>query len=128
MSEIKPELKQCSRCHSTCTLEHYEKNRKGEWFKLCNNCRSKNREEKNTYRESRGEAHREKERAYARQYRKNNIEKIEEYNIYWITKHADKYKDEIQEIKQQLLEQSEHVDIKTVAHILVQKLNGRQMD
>ena len=52
MSEpVKPELKQCSRCHSTCTLEHYEKNRKGEWFKLCNSCRTKNREEKNTYRE-----------------------------------------------------------------------------
>ena len=128
MSEIKPELKQCSKCHFTCTLEHYEKNRKGEWFKLCNNCRSRNREEKNTYRELKGEAYREKERAYARQYRKNNTDKIEEYNIYWITKHADKYKDEIQEIKQQLLEQSEHVDIKTVAHILVQKLNGRQMD
>ena len=39
MSEIKPELKQCSRCHSNCTLEQYEKNRKGELFKLCNNCR-----------------------------------------------------------------------------------------
>ena len=35
--EIKTELKQCSRCHSRVTLEHYEKNRKGEWFKLCNN-------------------------------------------------------------------------------------------
>ena len=43
LESVKPELKQCSRCHSTCTIEHYEKNRKGEWFKLCNNCRSKKR-------------------------------------------------------------------------------------
>ena len=55
MSEVKPELKQCSRCHSTCTLEHFEMNRKGELFKLCNNCRSKKREENNTYRELKGE-------------------------------------------------------------------------
>ena len=46
MSEVKPELKQCSRCHSNCTLEHYEKNRKGEWFKLCNNCRGKGKDYK----------------------------------------------------------------------------------
>ena len=41
MSEVKPEIKQCSRCHSICTLEHFEKNRKCEWFKLCNNCRAR---------------------------------------------------------------------------------------
>ena len=85
-------------------------------------------EKKNTYREFKGEKQREKERAYAKQYRKHNTDKIEEYNIYWITKNVDKYKDEIQEIKQQLLKESEHVDIKVVAHILIQKLNGHQID
>ena len=52
MSEVKPELKQCSRCHSTCALEHFEKNRKGEWFKLCNNCRSSKREGNKRYRDN----------------------------------------------------------------------------
>ena len=49
MSEVKPELKQCSRCHSTCTLEHFEKNRKGEWFSTCNNCRGKDKEKHKRY-------------------------------------------------------------------------------
>ena len=38
------ELKQCSRCHSNILLEHFEKNRQGQLFKTCNNCRSVNRE------------------------------------------------------------------------------------
>ena len=97
--EIKIELKQCSRCHSSVTLEHYEKNRKGEWFKLCNNCRSKKRIENQEYRESKGEENREKERAYAKQYRKNNPDKIEEYQTHWIDKKIDKYKDELDAIK-----------------------------
>ena len=128
MSEVKPELKQCSRCHSNCTLEHYEKNRKGEWFNLCINCRAKKREEKNTYRELKGEKLREKERAYARQYRKDNTDKIEESNTYWITKHADKYKDEIEGIKQGLCTDNQTVDIKQIAHILIQKLHGHQVN
>ena len=70
MTEVKPELRKCSRCHSTCTLDHYEKNRKGEWFKLCNNCRGKTREIKNEYRELKGEETRQKERDYAIQYKK----------------------------------------------------------
>ena len=42
-------LKTCSRCHSTMLLEFYDKNRKGEYYKLCNNCRHKNRETAKTY-------------------------------------------------------------------------------
>ena len=64
MSEVKPELKQCSRCHSNCTLENYDKNRKGEWFKLCNNCRGK-----------------------GQGWRDNNKDKIQQYNNTYITKH-----------------------------------------
>ena len=44
MSENKVELKQCTRCHSTCTLDYFEKNRKGEYFNTCNKCRTKNTE------------------------------------------------------------------------------------
>ena len=44
MSENNLELKQCTRCHSTCTLEYFEKNRKGEYFSTCNNCRKKRNE------------------------------------------------------------------------------------
>ena len=41
MSNVKPDLRKCSRCHSTCSLEHFEINRKGELYKLCNTCRVK---------------------------------------------------------------------------------------
>ena len=47
MSEsVKPEFKQCSRCHSTVTQNHFETNRKGELYKTCNNCRDRNRNDK----------------------------------------------------------------------------------
>ena len=75
MSEVKPELRKCSRCHSTCTLDHYEKNRKGEWFKLCNNCRRKRRDENSDYRELKGEDYRQQERDYAAQCRKRMLTK-----------------------------------------------------
>jgi hypothetical protein len=38
------ELKQCSRCHSLLLLIYFALNRKGEYFKLCNNCRKKFRD------------------------------------------------------------------------------------
>ncbi len=33
------ELRQCSRCHSILLLIFFALNRKGEYYKLCNNCR-----------------------------------------------------------------------------------------
>ncbi len=39
MSDSKPELKTCSRCHSKLLLQYFETNRIGELYKLCNNCR-----------------------------------------------------------------------------------------
>ena len=120
--EIKTELKQCSRCHSTVTLEHYEKNRKGEWFKLCNNCRHRNAKEKQEYRESKGETYREKERQYAKQYRKENPDKIEEYQKYWIDKHIDKYKDELDAIKECFYKDIENIDVKQLLPHLFQRL------
>ena len=44
-------LKTCSRCHSTMLLEFYDKNRKGEYFKLCNNCRRKKKDYADTHKE-----------------------------------------------------------------------------
>ena len=79
MSEIKPELKQCSRCHSTCTLEHYEKNRKGEWFKLCNNCRSRVRLIRNEYDATRKE---EKQRKWKEYYVKHREQLVQKAKIY----------------------------------------------
>ena len=120
--EIKTELKQCSRCHSTVTLEHYEKNRKGEWFKLCNNCRHRKAKENQEYRESKGETYREKERQYAKQYRKENPDKIEEYQKYWIDKHIDKYKDELDAIKECFYKDVENIDVKQLLPYLFQRL------
>ena len=57
MGEIM-ELKQCSRCHSNILLEHFEKNRQGQLFETCNNCRHSHRE----YRASNIETLREKDR------------------------------------------------------------------
>ena len=120
--EIKIDLKTCSRCQSTVTLEHYEKNRKGEWFKTCNSCRSRNRIERQEYRESKGEENREKERAYAKQYRKNNPDKIEEYQKYWIDKNIDKYKDEIEAIKECFFKEVENIDVKQLLPYLFQRI------
>ena len=41
MSEQKLELKRCSRCHSKLLLKYFSKNRCGELYKLCDNCRHK---------------------------------------------------------------------------------------
>ena len=38
------DLKTCSRCRCTLMLsEYFEKNRKGEYYKLCNGCRGRGR-------------------------------------------------------------------------------------
>ena len=44
------ELRQCSRCKSKIELQYFEKNRQGEYFKCCNNCRGKKRDETERYR------------------------------------------------------------------------------
>ena len=105
MSEITPELKTCSRCHSTCTLEHFEMNRKGELFKLCNNCRNRGRQIKNEYDQNHkdenkikrkeyydkhreellkqtkiyDDAHKEEKKQREREYRKQNPDKVKEW-------------------------------------------------
>jgi collagenase-like PrtC family protease len=39
MLNTESELKMCSRCHSNILLEHFAKNRKGQLYQCCNNCR-----------------------------------------------------------------------------------------
>ena len=39
MLNIECELKVCSRCHSNILLKHFSKNRKGQLYQCCNNCR-----------------------------------------------------------------------------------------
>ena len=72
MSEVKAELKQCSRCHSNCTLKHFEKNRQGEWFKTCNNCRKI----KQMYYEN----NKEEILTNVKQWRDSNKDKVKQYN------------------------------------------------
>ena len=46
------ELKTCSRCRCTLVLvEYFEKNRKGEYYKLCNGCRGRGRTDNEQFRE-----------------------------------------------------------------------------
>ena len=80
MSEVKPELKQCSRCHSNCTLEHFEINRKGELFKLCNNCRNRGRQIKNDYDATHKEENKIKHKEYYESHREELVQKAKIYD------------------------------------------------
>ena len=80
MSEIKPELRTCSRCHSNCTLEHFEINRKGELFKLCNNCRNRGRQTKNEYDATHKEENRMKWKEYYETNKEILVQKQKEYD------------------------------------------------
>ena len=106
--EIKPELRKCSRCHSSCTLEHYEKNRQDEWFKLCNNCRGKNKRYYENNTETILDNKKEYGKQYAKDYRVKNKDKIEAYNkeysarkqAEWMIKDWKVYKPSEEEAKQ----------------------------
>ena len=144
--EIKTELKQCSRCHSTVTLEHYEKNRKGEWFKTCNNCRNNKKEyrdnnkdklklyyehnketileSKKEYRDNNREALREYARTYSQQYRQTHSDNIEAYQKQWLESNYERYKIEIEELKKLHFEDDcDKIDETILIHALIQKLN-----
>ena len=51
-------LKKCSRCKSTILLEYFSKNRKGDYFNCCDNCKNnkKVKEVKNGYEEDMNKA------------------------------------------------------------------------
>ena len=144
--DIKPELKQCSRCHSTCTLEFYEKNRKGEWFKSCNNCRNNKKEyrennkdklklyyehnkesileSRKEYRDTNRDTLREYARTYSQEYRKTHSEQIEAYQKQWFDKNYERYTTEIEELKHLHFEGDDNkIDESILIHALIQKLN-----
>ena len=45
------DMRKCSRCFLTGTVNHFAKSKRGEWYKMCNNCRSGCRERNRTYNE-----------------------------------------------------------------------------
>ena len=104
------ELKQCSRCHSNILLEHFEKNRQGQLFKTCTNCRQVNRELFNNYREQ----NREKELEINKQYRQNNLERVREYDRQRDKLRYPKRKEELREYKHKYhQEHREKINAKT---------------
>ena len=95
MAEQKPELRQCTRCHSNILLQYFELNRKGELFKLCNNCRTTRRNQKAIYREN----NRDKILLEQAEYRYYNKEKIAEASKIYRENNKDKIKEQKQKYK-----------------------------
>ena len=81
-------LKKCSRCCSTIMLEFYEKNRKGEYFKTCNNCRHKEKEYREENKEQITEYTQNKKEQF-KQYREENKEQIAETSKQYRETHKD---------------------------------------
>ena len=44
-------LRKCSRCHATKLEEYFSKNTKGEFYKLCDNCRTKSNQSSKEWKE-----------------------------------------------------------------------------
>jgi len=112
LESVKPELKQCSRCHSTITLDHFETNRKGEFFKTCNNCRTKrtkyqqtyneqNKERVQQYRAEYSKEYREKHKVELKEYEKNRNAQLRELHKQWIKDHPEEYKAQCEAIREQ---------------------------
>ena len=108
----KSELKQCSRCHSTITLDHFGTNRKGELFKTCNNCRTKRNKYQQTYNEQHKEKDQQCRREYAKEYRETHKFELAEYEKQrnaqlrelhkkWIEDHPEEYKAQCEAIREQ---------------------------
>ena len=72
MSDNVKELKQCTRCHSTILLKYFDTNRKGEYYKTCRNCLTRDRKTKHEYDE-------------------DNKDEILDRNKDWQIQHRDKY-------------------------------------
>ena len=80
-------LRQCSGCHSTITLEHFNTNRKGEYYKTCNRCCSRDKKYRGENKEKIKQCYENNKEAIAEQhkeYREINKEAIaqrdNEYN------------------------------------------------
>ena len=49
---VEDQLKQCTRCHSTILLKYFDTNRKGELYKTCRNCLTRDHATKAAYNEN----------------------------------------------------------------------------
>ena len=104
LESVKPELKQCSRCHSTITLDHFETNRKGEFFKTCNNCRKRIGKDNKTYYINHKEELLEKQRIYEEQHKEERKQQAKEYREQNKEKMQQLRKSYYQNNKEQILE------------------------
>ena len=80
-------IRKCAQCKSTTLIEYFDKNRKGEYFKTCNNCRMDARERMKGYIQNLPEDKLEEYRRKNKGYREENKEEIIERkkkNIYKI--------------------------------------------
>ena len=87
MSNNANELKKCTRCHSTILLQYFDTNRKGELFKTCRSCLTRDTATDRIYYEANKDAiklsvnawrdkHREQFLAQKKQYKEENRDYI----------------------------------------------------
>ena len=77
------ELRKCSRCTSTIELKYFSINRKGEYYKCCDNCRKQqatwgdqNQQHLKEYREKYYEEHKEHKNLMSKEWRDRNKEML----------------------------------------------------
>ena len=68
------ELKKSTRCHSTILLQYFDTNRKGEYYKTCRNCLTRDRKTKHEYYEDNKDEILDK----VKHYQQENMEHIKE--------------------------------------------------
>jgi len=91
--EVQNTLKKCARCHSNILLEYYEHNRKGEFYKTCNNCRKHTQQHKEDNKERykyMSKIYDENNKANIKIYREANRDKIKEQRKLYREENRDK--------------------------------------
>jgi hypothetical protein len=78
--ETMAELRRCSRCTCTITLEYFAKTRKGEYCKCCIACNSKkvSDDDDDEQKKQKREQHKERKKEYQKQYNQDNRESLKE--------------------------------------------------
>ncbi len=89
MSNNANELKQCTRCHSTILLQYFDTNRKGEYYKTCRSCLTRDHKTKHEYYETNKDAFKEWTSAWKDKNREHFLEQKK--------KHREENKDYILE-------------------------------
>ena len=99
-------LRKCTGCHSTILLEYFDKNRKGEYFKTCNNCRNRNRTQRARYIQNLSEEELKEYRERKQEYDKEHREEKNERNKLYIQTMTEEQKQHLRE-KQKLYRQKQ---------------------